>query len=132
MPTLKRTLPVLCGDTAVNFFRNTFREGGFDDSGLKKWKEVNRRIEGTRAYKYAKKSARNRAILVKSGNLKRGNVRKSTSWNRTVIANEIPYAKYHNEGIGYMPKRQFMGNSKTLTNKTVSIIKNEIDKLLKK
>ena len=128
MPRLKRELPIICGDLAVNFFRGTFNKQGFD--GVK-WKEVQRRTQGTKAYKYATKAARTRAILVKSGALRRGTLRKYTSFAKTIIQNEMPYAKVHNEGSKKMPKRQFIGQSKNLDKQTIQEIDRYVKKILK-
>ena len=132
MPRLKRELPIICGDLAVNFFRDSFNKQGFDSSNVQKWKEVQRRISGTKAHKYATKSARTRAILVKSGALRRATLRKYTSFAKTVIINEMPYAKVHNEGSKNMPKRQFIGQSKSLDKKTIQEIDRYVKKILKK
>lgn len=129
---VKKELPVKCGMDAVNYFRESFNTQSFDG---KKWKEVQRRISGTNAYKYPKGkglSRRTRAILIKTGRLKRGIVLKKASFNRTVIINEVPYASYHNEGTKHIPRRQFMNRTDTLDGRAIKIIKNTINKLFKK
>jgi len=42
------------------------------------------------------------------------------------------YAERHNEGLSGMPKRQFIGKSKTLTKKVIKKIEKGIDKILDK
>lgn len=107
---------------STNFFVGSWRNQGWTSVRLERWKEVQRRTPGTRAYKYAKKSARTRSILVKSGNLRRGFYTRIKRIDVLQIANNITYAKYHNEGIGKIPQRQFMGHSPTLQRKQIKSI----------
>ena len=48
------TLPKKVGNAAVNHFRKNFRDGGWNDNGLKKWKKTRREeISSARAeYRY--------------------------------------------------------------------------------
>lgn len=134
---LKQTLPKEIGNESVNFFRDSFRKQGFQNGmGLQKWKEVQRRIDGTKAYKYPKKKdlgRRTRAILVGkgSGRLKRSIRMAGSSFNRTKIISDLPYSRVHNEGLGRMPKRQFMGRSRMLDLKVNTLIRNRLDKIFK-
>lgn len=94
---------------STTFFINSWRIQGWDDGQVQKWKEVQRRTPGTAAYNSAKKSSRTRAILVKSGNLRRGFYTRIKRMDVLQIANSIPYAKFHNEGergIAYVKPHQ--------------------------
>lgn len=122
MEAAKKTLPPVLGNQAVRFFTQSFTNQGFTDGSLTKWKG-------------RKDDARpGRAILVKSGNLKRavsGSLKQAT-WNLIkliVDSSAIPYARRHNEGLDDMPKRQFMGPSKELQKQQVSKIKQVIDSI---
>lgn len=128
---LKNSLPPELGTEAVNFFQSSFRDQGFKDNALNKWKEVQRRTPGTKTYKSASPADRSRAILVKSGRLKRSIRRGFTSFAKTVIATDVPYAKVHNQGSTKMPKRQFMGSSKQLDTKLMTIIRKRVSGIMK-
>ena len=99
---MERSL-ILIGNEAKNFFVNSFRLQGFEDVNVQKWKPRK------------KQTKRNigRAILVDSGDLRRSIIRQPVNKaNLSVkISTDLVYAKVHNEGIGKMPKRQFIGNS---------------------
>lgn len=99
---------------STTFFINSWRIQGWDNGQVEKWKEVQRRTPGTAAYKSAKKSSRTRAILVKSGTLRRGFKTRIKRMDMLQIINSVPYAKFHNEGELRIPQRQFMGHSPTL------------------
>src|SRR3989304_3934733 len=87
LKALKNDIPKEIGKDAQRFFTASFNNQGFTDISKTSWKEVQRRIPGTSAYKYPKKSAgrrRTRAILVQSGKLRADVARsmKSADWNR--------------------------------------------------
>ncbi|MES2732875.1 MAG: phage virion morphogenesis protein [Bacteroidota bacterium] len=113
----------LVGNDMVNDAKENFIKQGFD--GIP-WKEVQRRIAGTKAYKYPKRKGTNRrtrAILIGAGS---GRLKKSirvTQITNTEVAigSDVPYAEVHNEGkkagrgAGFMmPQRKYMGLTKTL------------------
>jgi phage gpG-like protein len=122
-----------------NYFLQSFKRSGFDGH---KWQEVQRRIPGTKAYKYpAKKGLRRRTrpILVGKGSLRRAvnSSLKSVTPNRIRFSVDLPYAAIHNEGLkmrngGMMPKRQFMGNSKEMDKTNKKIIKKYVDRAFKR
>jgi phage virion morphogenesis protein len=123
---LKKALanvPRLVGNDAVNHHKEAFIKQGWDGQ---KWKEVKRRIPGTKAYKYPKKKGTNRrtrGILIGAGS---GRLKKSIRITQVTsvsvhIGTDVPYAQVHNEGQkagrgkGFiMPKRQFMGITKDI------------------
>lgn len=88
---------VLMGRTAKTFFYDNFRKQGFDDKSVKRWERRKGEVGG---FGVSKKSAGSRAVLVKTGDLRRSirvdNVNKA---NLSVkIATDLPYAKIHNDG----------------------------------
>lgn len=113
----KETLPTIVARTAENQFKENFRLGGFLDGMLEKWQD-------------RKKADAGRAILVKSGRLKRS-VRAVPGYNfqEIKLASDVPYAKYHNNGEGHLPKRQFIGKSAALTIKIKGFIKKALGRV---
>ena len=125
---LKRTLPPVIGNMGQNFFRQSFEKQGWTDETFTPWKQVQRRIPGTPAYKYPKKNAadrHSRAILI--GLRTKGGVHLRDSVNRSLKTAEFDnisfavsqkYAAVHNFGGPVknfvMPQRKFMGHSATL------------------
>lgn len=118
-----------------NYFLKTFKVQGWDSE---QWKEVNRRIAGTKEYKYpAKKGLRRRTrpILVGKGSLRRAvnSSIKSVSPTRVRFVVDLPYAAIHNEGLRMrngapMPRRQYMGQNKETDRINKDIIKKYADK----
>jgi len=133
---LKRTLPREVGEITANFFQDNFTKQGFDDNGVNPWKQVRRRIAGTPEYKYPKKKdlgRRTRAILVKSGKLRRDIKVRKARFDRIEVGTSRltkDYASRHNYGEDKMPKRKFIGNSRNLKRKQKSHITNRLDKIL--
>jgi phage gpG-like protein len=117
---VKKDIPDVVAKIAKNQFEKSFRDQGFTDRGLSKW-------EGRKG------NNKGRAILVKTSNLKRSIFVKSANFDKITIASTTDYGYYHNEGVGNLPKRQFMGNSKVLNDKLKKKIESMIkDALLKK
>lgn len=94
---------------AENHFAGSFRNEGFTDRSLQPWP--------------ARKKATTpkRALLIKTGTLRRQATKGQVIGNRVVFTVGVPYGKVHNEGLragrgaGFqMPKRQFIGNSQAL------------------
>ncbi|SDE76709.1 phage morphogenesis protein [Riemerella columbipharyngis] len=128
-----------------NFIAKNFREQGFADNGLEKWKtrkttdrkgrdltryRTNRRGKQGELTKFGRENL-NRAILVghNTGGDKLKNSFRVRRENQAVIFSTYKeYARYHNEGTEHLPKRQFMGESKHLTER----ITNKIDETIKK
>lgn len=127
---LEQHLPVILGNEAENHFVEGFKKGGGQtDAG--KWKPRKRED----------RKRPGRAILVDKGILRNDIKRRKTSFKRTVVSTiNTDYAVIHNEGgqgLAFgkhsftMPKREFIGKSKKLNEKTVKIINNELKKLNK-
>lgn len=148
---VKSTAPRIIGNDAKNHFLEGFRKGGrMTDDSRSGW--IARR-QGT-------PNSGGRALLVKSGALRRSIGVKMATWERIIVASiGVKYANIHNEGgtikitekmkrffwakyyqteevfwkglalakSFYIPKREFIGDSKVLRVK----IKNKISLLIK-
>ena len=125
-----REVLVVLSNQAQNYFLDSFTKQGFDGND---WKEVQRRIPGTNAYKYPKTKGlqrRTSPILVGAGyKIRGGTLRRSVSvMARTAeisgtklrMVIDLPYAKIQNE------TRQFVGQTKELSR----IQKEEIDRII--
>ena len=136
----KRELPMKLSAQAENHFAEAFTKGGLDEN---KWKEVNRRIDGTKEYKYKPKGIslsanRSNPILVGTGTLRR-KVAKSAverTFQRIRLAVDLPYAAIHNEGgkagrnhATTIPARPFMKQTSTLTSMQTELIREYMDKI---
>ncbi len=85
---MRRKLPAEVSIIATDEFKGNFRIGGYrGDNGVTFW----------RARKLSKKS-KGRAILIKSGRLRRG-IRPQPTYDSARVVNDVPYAKAHNEGF---------------------------------
>lgn len=103
---LQKTLTAfitVMGTDAKNHFVKSFRNQGFEDDSIQKWKPRKGEIMGSGIAKVTKKSKSSRAILVKSGDLRRSVRVISKSYRSIVIGSDLPYAQRHNDGekIGY-------------------------------
>jgi phage gpG-like protein len=91
---LKRTLPNLLANQAQTFFAQSWKKKGWDDNGVKLWEkrdDTGKKSEG-------------RALLVKSGKLRRA-VEQSIrvkSFDKIQLVVALPYASVHNEGYNGM------------------------------
>lgn len=121
---LRRTLPILLGNKAKNFFVENFRKQGFDDNGVEKWQP--RKFSGLAR----QKKDSGRAILVKTGNLRRSIRVKSASMNKIIIGSDLDYSAVHNYGTNKMPQRKFIGDSENLRKELTKTITKEIKKAL--
>ncbi|GAB1395804.1 MAG TPA: phage virion morphogenesis protein [Saprospiraceae bacterium] len=94
---------------AENFVSENFRKQAYVDKGAKKWP--------------ARKDPKNKkALLIGTGTLRNQVTKARVSGDKVVIESSLVYAEVHNEGLkagrgeGFMmPKRQFIGESATLT-----------------
>jgi len=139
MQLQKRTLPIIVGSTAKVHFKQNFKEGGFVNNGVHKWKD--KKVPNGYGILHSKRDHLFSSIQSVPGD---GEVR---------IINEVPYAEVHNTGgIQYvrphkrtskkgnrynvrdhsyrMPKRQFIGESAELNEKVQNIIETELTKIL--
>lgn len=134
--SLKRSVPILLANQAQRFFVDTFTNQAWPDTG--KWEEVNRRISGTKEYKYPKTKGLSRRvtpILVRSGALRRAvsnSIRQATFERiRLDVPTSLAYAGVHNFGTNKIPMRKFMGDSPILRKKQVDLIQREFNKAFK-
>lgn len=86
---LKQQLPKYAGNIAVNFTKSRFREQAWIDSYMQPWKR--RKSNG--------KKDRGRAILVKSGRMRRSPRVIRTGNMSVTIGSDVPYYKVHNDGF---------------------------------
>jgi len=116
-PQLEKAVDAM-GVLAANHFTTSFRNQGFTDESLQSW-QPRKRTERSRMG--------NRAILVKSGRLRRSIRSKRFGFLAVKILTDVPYASVHNNGErsgrgrGFkMPKRQFIGYSGVLNRKIIA------------
>lgn len=124
----KNNLVHLIADKLQEYFTESFDKEGFNNI---KWKEVQRRIPGTTAYKRASLAGRTNPILTKSSRLRKSIKIIQATWSRIEVGSVVPYAEYHNEGTAKLPKRQFIGETPELDNMIEKLIEKEMDKLFK-
>jgi hypothetical protein len=115
--TLKTALPKAVAREAKFFFLNNWSRQGFYDTSLTPWA----RRRGNREPK--------RPILFLTGRLKRGTKIVDQMFGKITIANDVPYAYEHNEGVN-QTKRQFMGNSAKLEGQIEKMIEKSVSKIL--
>ena len=140
---LRAKLPRQISVLAADHFKLNFRRQGFLQNGtLVPWapRKVNRRflrrgVTGKRSSKLLLSAAgrddRGRAILIQTGQLRRG-IQPRPSFDEARVVNEVPYALAHNEGVeGRLPARPFMSTTPDLLNDIEQHVFTEIDKLWK-
>ena len=132
----KRTLPIVLGKIAKNFFLEAFRKGGFTDVGFKRWKQRRKRLGRGRTSPTLKEAA----TLVKTGTLRRSIKVRPATFRRTRIFTNLVYAAIHNfglQGLAFgknpfkMPEREFIGNSRVLEKKLERRILKEVNKVFR-
>lgn len=130
------------------FIEKNFRDQGFNDSGLSKWKprkttdrkgrditryRTNRRGNAGDFTKFGRENL-NRAILVghnTGGDKLKNSFRARRGKLSVKFYTYKKYAQRHNEGLDGMPKRQFLGKSKYLENKIGAKITTILDQTFK-
>lgn len=126
-----RTLPVKVGTEAVKFVRENFRQEGFVDSKVEKWKPAKRKSN-------PKHPDQAYGTLLSRRNRLYRSVSKRASPGKAVVYTNVPYAAAHNEGTNNagrgrktkIPKRQFIGPSKVLNERAKGVITKELKKIL--
>lgn len=96
LATTLRDLPSLIGEEVVNFTLDNFQDQGWNGDSLEPWKP---RKNPTA---WGKKDDPSRALLVKTGKLRRSiRVSKLEESSVTITAGgaDVPYARVHNEGF---------------------------------
>jgi phage gpG-like protein len=126
---LKTVLPVLVANDAKNFFFNSFRKQGWEDEGVQRW-----------APRKSNVNNKGRAILVKTGDLRKSLYVEQADWGKVRISSDLPYSAIHNEGLKgkafgkhpfQMPKRKFMGRSRKLHNQLKTLMEKKINGSMK-
>ncbi len=107
------------GNEAVNHFKDNWRKQGFDDNVIKPWKERKGNVDPARA------------VLVKSGRLRRSFDVAISGVSRATITNSAPYGIYHNYGTKKLTQRKFMGKSRNLDEKSGVLIMRMIKSTLR-
>lgn len=80
------------GEIAISHFKKNFRDGGWNDNGLTKWKKTRRQEHGGKGAYYNRSP-----LLSQSNNLQKG-FTYQVETNRVVVSNNLSYAGIHNEG----------------------------------
>ncbi len=127
----------------VNFVNKNFRDQGYNDNGLSKWKprkttdrkgrDLTRKRNGELT-KFGRENI-GRAILV--GHNTGGDKLKNSFRTRRTKLGVIfffykGYMKFHNEGTDKLPKRQFIGNdSKYLDEQVIKKINRHLDQIFR-
>jgi len=132
----------------INFMQENFENEGFTDGGVQKWKprkttdkqgrdltryRTNRRGRAGSLTKFGQKN-QGRALLTghdTGGNKLRHSFKTRRDKSKVVFYTHKKYAKRHNEGLDGMPKRQFIGNSKTLEKNIEKQLTFHLDKIFK-
>lgn len=146
-------LPAIAGNEVVNFALDNFKKQGFLGNSFQPW--AKRKTFGS----WGKANSREgRALLVKTGQLRRSIRVTSITTNSVTVGSNVPYAKTHNEGLrlGFIqtvkpftrkngqsvkqhsrridqriPARPFLADSPYLTAKLKRVITAEIMKALR-
>lgn len=133
---------------ALNNINKNFRDQGFNDGGIRKWKQrkttdkkgrdltryrTNRKGQVRELTKFGREN-KGRNILIghnTGGDKLWKSFRAKREKNRVRIYTYKPYAQRHNEGLDGMPRRQFIGPSKYLDEKIKEKLTKELDKIFK-
>ena len=89
---LRRTLPVMVGRMATDFFKGNFRQGGFRNGGLQQWPKTLRQQAG------GKSASAQYGPLMSARQRLYGSIRYVPGDYRVVVGTTVPYAAIHNEG----------------------------------
>ena len=139
---IENRLPHIVGVEAVNFYTESFQNEGFTDETLEPWVEVKRRQNPTRP---DRAKASRKILTGDTGDLGRSIEYKAGAGETKIISDTMgagsdkDYAAPHNEGTNTagrnrnttIPKRQFIGKSKTLNKKIIEETTDDLKKMLK-
>ena len=121
IPTAMREMTIKVARNSEKFFGDNWRRQGFLDSSLEAWRQRRRQDAG-------------RAILVKSGALRRSVTIEVASKGYIRLGSNLPYSAIHNNGGQIqrqgkkgsytitIPQRKYMGQSKILDTQNIKII----------
>lgn len=149
MKDIPDKVPQIIKVEGLAFIKKNFKDEGFNtQSGVTKWKarkttdtrgrditryRTNRRGRQGSLTNYGSQ-IKGRALLVghKSGGNRLGNSFRASATRKTVrFYTYKAYAEAHNEGLGHMPKRQFMGRSFYLNDKIEKKLTRTLDRRFK-
>jgi phage gpG-like protein len=104
LPDLKRKCLVVVEVETENFNMQNFENEGFTDASFQKWQP-------------RKDKKNNRKTLVHTGDLKKAATTARNTAGGIAFVFNMPYARVHNNGLGKMPQRKFIGESVVLDKK---------------
>ncbi len=144
MRVMPEKLPRIVESEGLKFISKNFKEQGFTDTGLKKWKK--RKTKGLTRYKTNRVGTKgnlnrfgskdkDRAILVghnTGGDKLKNSFKGRRSKSQVRFITYKAYAQRHNEGLDDMPQRQYMGKSAYLNKQIGKKLTKELNKLFKK
>ncbi len=107
-----KRLPNGVATVAVNFFKERFRAQNWIDDRTEPWKPRSTKEHWSR--KRAERSSR-RAVLVKTGRLRRSIRKISANENEIVIGTDVPYAQIHNDGYRGVIEQNVKAHTRHLT-----------------
>lgn len=93
-----KVLPVKVGNAAVNHFKQNFRDGGFRNNGLQKWKTTRRQESG------GKSAASQYGPLLSQRDHLMNSIRYVPEAGKVTIINDLDYALAHNTGMNVVHK----------------------------
>jgi phage gpG-like protein len=131
------TIPQNMRTMTLEHFDNSFRNQGFTDNGFQPWKprKAEKRVVflGSRKRASRKNADANRAILIKSGRLRRS-IKARFSGKSILFTSDVEYAQIHNEGgragrklSAQIPRRRFAGRSAMLEAEIKRMISRELN-----
>lgn len=122
MKRVEKQLPKLVANKMERHFLETFDNEEWDGSPWAKRKRGTRRDQQT---------GKRRNLLVQSGSL-RGSIKVGrATWKKISVGSYgVKYAKYHNRGMGRLPKRQFVGMNKSLNKQIKNMIRKAVKKVI--
>lgn len=122
---LRRILPLKIANLAKNHFLDGFKKDGKQtDASSSGWAQRKKLDKANRG---------RRAILVKSGALRNDIDIRRTNLNEIVLGTlDTNYASFHNDGTDKMSQREFLGNSKKLDRKIISLSDREFKRIFDK
>ena len=102
LPQLRKDCKIVLKVEAENFVLQNFQSTKFQSSNPQKWPRRQR------------EPTPQRALLVKSGDMKRAATTAKINPKGIIFNIPLPYASYHNEGTDRIPQRKWIGESDML------------------
>ena len=112
----RRKLPDKVSVMALEEMKGNFRIGGYrDGSSITYWKKRSLNAWG-------KVNDKGRALLIKSGRLRRG-LRKRPTFDYAQVINDVPYAEAHNEGFKGSVTQSVRPHNRRLNKKKIAKVR---------